>query len=39
MDFLNHGEGEMVFCQVFLCSPLQCTVVLTVETVRGCMSL
>ncbi len=24
MDFLNHREGVMVFCQVFLLSPLQC---------------
>ncbi len=26
MDFLNHREGVMVFYQVFLLSPLQCTV-------------
>ncbi len=26
MDFLNHSEGGMVFYQVFLLSPLQCTV-------------
>ncbi len=26
MDFLNHREGGMVFYQVFLLSPLQCTV-------------
>jgi hypothetical protein len=26
MDFLNHMEGGMVFYQVFLLSPLQCTV-------------
>jgi hypothetical protein len=26
MDFLNHGEGVIVFYQVFLLSPLQCTV-------------
>jgi hypothetical protein len=26
MDFLNYKEGGMVFCQVFLLSPLQCTV-------------
>jgi hypothetical protein len=26
MDFLNHRERVMVFCQVFLLSPLQCTV-------------
>jgi hypothetical protein len=26
MDFLNHREGGMVFYQVFLPSPLQCTV-------------
>jgi hypothetical protein len=25
MDFLNHREKIMVFCQVFLLSPLQCT--------------
>ncbi len=27
MDFLNHREGGMVFFQVFLLSPLQCTVI------------
>jgi hypothetical protein len=26
MDFLNHREGDMVFYQVFLLSPLQRTV-------------
>ncbi len=26
MDFLNHREGGKVFYQVFLLSPLQCTV-------------
>jgi hypothetical protein len=26
MDFLNHREGGMVFYQVFLLSPSQCTV-------------
>ncbi len=26
MDFLNHREGQMLFYQVFLLSPLQCTV-------------
>jgi hypothetical protein len=26
MDFLNRREGGMVFYQVFLLSPLQCTV-------------
>jgi hypothetical protein len=26
MDFLNHREGGMVFYQVFLLSPIQCTV-------------
>jgi hypothetical protein len=26
MDFLNHREESMVFYQVFLLSPLQCTV-------------
>jgi hypothetical protein len=30
MDFLNHGEGGIVFYQVFLLSPLQHTVI-TVE--------
>jgi hypothetical protein len=25
MDFLNHREGDMVFYQVFLLSPLQRT--------------
>jgi len=25
MDFLNQQEGGMVFYQVFLLSPLQCT--------------
>ncbi len=33
MDFLNHRVWDMVFYQVFLLSPLQCTV----ETVRGCL--
>jgi hypothetical protein len=31
MDFLNHREGDMVFYQIFLLSPLQCTVTLLVE--------
>jgi hypothetical protein len=31
MDFLNHGEGGMVFYQVFLLSPLQCMVTEPVE--------
>jgi hypothetical protein len=39
MDFLNHREGGMVFYQVFLLSPLQCTVVNCIETVNGCVSL
>jgi hypothetical protein len=26
LDFLNHTEGDMVSYQVFLLSPLQCTV-------------
>ncbi len=26
MDFLNHSEGDVVFYQVVLLSPLQCTV-------------
>jgi hypothetical protein len=26
MDFLNHREGGLVFYQVFLLSPLQCTI-------------
>jgi hypothetical protein len=26
MDFLNHREGGIIFYQVFLLSPLQCTV-------------
>jgi hypothetical protein len=26
MDFLNHREGGMVFYQVFLLSPSQCTI-------------
>jgi hypothetical protein len=38
MDFLNHGQGGMVFYQVFLPPPLQCTVT-KLETVRGCVSL
>jgi hypothetical protein len=25
MDFLNQRKGDLVFCQVFLLSPLQCT--------------
>jgi len=33
MDFLNHREGGIVFYQVLLLSPLQCTVE-TVETVE-----
>jgi hypothetical protein len=33
MDFLNHGEGCMIFNQIFLLSSLQCT-----EIVRGCVS-
>ncbi len=40
MDFLNHREGSVVSFQVFLLSPLQCTVThCTVETVRGCVIL
>jgi hypothetical protein len=40
MDFLNLREGGAVFYQVFLLSPLQCTVTYcTEETVRGCVSL
>ncbi len=31
MDFLNHREGGMVFYQVFLLSPLQCTLTICVE--------
>jgi hypothetical protein len=31
-DFLTQREGDMVFFQVFLLSPLT-------ETVRGCVSL
>ncbi len=38
MDFLNHREGGMVFYQVFLLSPLQCTTT-ELETGRGCVSL
>jgi hypothetical protein len=38
MDFLNHRKGVKVFYQVFLLSPLKCTVT-ELETVRGCMSL
>jgi hypothetical protein len=37
MDLINHrkgGTGMVFFYQVFLLSPLQCTV----ETVRGCES-
>ncbi len=26
MDFLNHREGGVIFYQIFLLSPLQCTV-------------
>jgi hypothetical protein len=26
MDFLNHRKGGMVFYQVFILSPFQCTV-------------
>ncbi len=41
IDLLNYREGGMVFYQVFLLSPLQCTVYSnwTVEPVRGCVSL
>ncbi len=39
MDFLNHRNGGMVFYQVFLLSPLQCTVIESQKYVRGCMSL
>jgi hypothetical protein len=39
MDFLNHREGGVIFCQVLLLSPLQCTVTHFIETVRGCVSL
>ncbi len=35
MDFSNHREGVMVFYQVFLLSPLQCTV----TNWRNCMRL
>jgi hypothetical protein len=38
MDFFNHREGGIVFYQVFLFFPLQCTVT-ELETVRGCVSL
>jgi hypothetical protein len=37
MDFLNHRKGGMVFYQVFLLSPLQCTVTELTKTVI-CMS-
>jgi len=33
MDFLNHRKGDMVFYQVFLLSPLQCT---TIMNSRNC---
>ncbi len=33
MDFSNHGKGGLVFDQVFLLSPLQCTVT---ELCRNC---
>ncbi len=39
MDFLNHREGCMVFYQVFLLSPIQCTVAELYKYVRGCVSL
>jgi hypothetical protein len=35
MDFLKHREGEIVFYQVFLLSPLQHKVTLLVKYVRG----
>ncbi len=38
MDLLYHREGGKVFHQVFLLSPLQCTVT-ELETERGCVSL
>jgi hypothetical protein len=37
MDFLNYREGDMVFYQGFLLSPLQCTVMLLLKYVRGCV--
>ncbi len=36
MDFLNHREGGTVFYQVFLVSPLRCTVT---ELYRNCKRL
>ncbi len=38
MDFLNHREEGMVFHQVFLLAPLQCTVTDMYKYVRGCVS-
>ncbi len=38
MDFLNHKrEGGMVFCNLFLLSPLQCTVIELWKYARGCV--
>jgi hypothetical protein len=40
MNFLNHGEGGMVFYQVFRLSSLYSVYSnCIVETVRGCVSL
>jgi len=39
MAFLNLREGDMVFYQVFLLSPFQCTVTELKEAVKGCVSL
>ncbi len=39
IDFLKHREGDMVFDQVFILSPLQCDVNLLQKYVRGCVSL
>jgi hypothetical protein len=39
MGFLNHREGGKVFYQVFLLSPLHCTVTGQYKYVRGCVVL
>ncbi len=39
MDFLIQKEGAMGFYQVFLLSPLQCTVAVVYSSCRNCKRL
>jgi hypothetical protein len=39
MGFLNQRELGKVFYQVFLLSPLQCTVIELYKYIRGCKRL